>query len=340
MFLQYASHLTPPQANPANFVLEQHPAQLAVALEAAWRGGPPHPLHYVKRSDPTRVVWNHLIYAYMIENTRVFEIFRKVAAEFVNGEKLEAPSLAGQQWLRNTEELFFREAPPYAAFSLTSQLRADGRAVRRNAYYRMFGLDLNHGTDDGRPYPYEKPPASNREFVTTLEELLREVWRGIVNFTNTSGPRPTDEDNIASLARRLRDMLVNRRRNGNLAREEFWTVATLSWFHLTLSADTSIIVDLKAEGPSPEERLRKVGERVGLAPHGKTSHFIELAEPLALFLRMVETGAYSTPGTALLLISPPLPGQPRIQDQMRTIINRYSLATGRDLKARSVTVTA
>ena len=48
-------------------------------------------------SDGTRVVpggilrWDHLIYAYMIENTRIYEIFRRVVHEYRHGEKLGTP---------------------------------------------------------------------------------------------------------------------------------------------------------------------------------------------------------------------------------------------------------
>ena len=32
---------------------------------------------------------------------------------------------------------------------------------------------------DNKPYPYIRAEASNKEFVGTFEELLREVWIGI-----------------------------------------------------------------------------------------------------------------------------------------------------------------
>ena len=50
----------------------------------------------------------------------------------------------------------------------------------------MFGLELNHGTDDGKPYPYVKAEAANTEFVATFEEFLREVWVGMTYVTATS----------------------------------------------------------------------------------------------------------------------------------------------------------
>ena len=52
---------------------------------------------------------------------------------------------------------------------LASHIRPT-RAIRRNAYQRMFSMDLNHGGDDGKPYPYVRAEAANTEFVSTLEE--------------------------------------------------------------------------------------------------------------------------------------------------------------------------
>src|SRR5919106_1805268 len=78
--------------------------------------------------------WDHLIYAYMIENTRIYEIFRRVVKEFLFGEKLGTPSAATQLWLRNTEELFYRDPPPLSITNISSHIRPDLRATRRNAY--------------------------------------------------------------------------------------------------------------------------------------------------------------------------------------------------------------
>ncbi len=57
------------------------------------------------------VVFDHLIYAYLIENTRIYEIFRRVLFEYLHGERLEIPEPEAQQWLRTTEELFYRDTP-------------------------------------------------------------------------------------------------------------------------------------------------------------------------------------------------------------------------------------
>ena len=202
----------------------------------------------------------------MIENTRVYEIFRRVLEEYAYGERLGVPSDEGQRWLRATEALFYRDNPPFQIYSLASWIRPDIRAVRRNAYQRLFGFDLNHGTDDNRPYPYPRAAAANTDFASTFEELLREVWRAIENVRNQVGANQTDIATIANLARQIFDMLRVRRQEhvGNLARDELFHVSTMSWLHLTLSFNTPIVRDLKADATSPAERLQKIGERVGL----------------------------------------------------------------------------
>jgi hypothetical protein len=296
---------------------------------------------------PCRVgtgLWDHLIYAYMIENTRIYEIFRRVIFEYAHGERLDVPSSQGEHWLRATEDLFYKDAPPFSIQSLTSWVRPDISAARRNAYWRMFGMDLNHGSKEGGAYPYEKAEAANRDFVPTFEILLREVWRGIENFRNEIGPNATDDAAIATLAERLFHMFQVRRRNGNLSREEFFYVATMSWMHLTVEFDSPIVQDLKAQATSPEERLRKIGERVGIPAHGRSESYFRMAEPLARILNFLETGLFNTPdgAKALYIEAPPPPPPPAPKPppppraDMLTIITHWSLATGRDMKALPV----
>lgn len=279
--------------------------------------------------------WDHLIYAYLIENTRIYEIFRRVLYEYRHGEKLGVPLASAQHWLRNTEELFFRDPAPFSIYSVVSYVRPDQGASRRNAYQRMFGMDLNHGMDDGKPYPYVKPETANREFVSTWEEFLREVWIGISNATNTSGSKPTDDAAIANLARRLHDMLRTRRTNGNLSREEFWFVSMMSWFHLTLEFNSPIVVSLRAEGSREEERLKKIAERIQLPAHAKSYYFFRLADPMSRILIQIETGTYDDPAAAPALYSP---GSP-VEDDMRLLVTYWSFATGRNMKSKSVPVT-
>jgi hypothetical protein len=278
-------------------------------------------------------LWRHLIYAYAIEQTRVFEIFNRVLFEYLHGERLEVPSQAGQRWLRATEDLLYRDAPSAQILAVTSWIRPDIRAARRNAYWRLFGLDLAHGKDDGTEYPYEKAIASNVDFVSTFEEFGYQVWRGIENVVNTSGSNPTDDAAIANRAHELFDMLRVRRRSGNLSREEFVFVTMMSWLHLTLLFDSPIVRDLKAEATSPEQRLQKIGDRVDMPADPKSESYFKLAEPLSRVLIAIETGLFNSPATAPALYAPGA-----LRDDMMTSITHWSMATGRDLKAHRVAV--
>jgi hypothetical protein len=350
---------TPMSQTAAEQVLELHPMQLSRYLEDVWlkrstplqppfTSGVPAALGAFESTEsiaglpatgipasPTRILlWKHLIYAYMIENTRAYEIFGRVVQRLLYGEELGLPDPPTEQWLRVTEALFYRDSPPFQIYSVGSWLRPDARAARRNVYYRMFGMDLNHGTDDGRPYPYEKTRAANREFVVTFEEFLREVWRGVENSANISGANPTDDATIADLALTLDQMLGTRRQTGNLNREELWHTSMMSWFHLTVSFNTPIVRTLKAEGDGPEERLMNIAAKVGLPSHARSHSYFRMADPISNILRLVEDGQFNTPGAAqaLYLTAP-------IRNAMTEIISQWSLATGRDMKARKVAVT-
>jgi hypothetical protein len=281
--------------------------------------------------DRIGVIWDHLIYAYMIENTRIYDIFGRVVRELLHGEKLGIPSAATHQWLRSTEELFFRDPPPFFITAVNGYVRPDIHATRRNAYQRMFGMDLNHGTEENKPYSYSKAEASNKEFAATFEEFLREVWVGIINVTNTSGSRPTDDSKIADLAKKLHDMLISRRVNGNLSREEFVFVSMMSWFHLSVSSNTPVVVDLRSEAASAEQRLFKIAQQAGLPAHGLSASYFDIADAISRILLVIETGLFSNPAAVPALYTPG-----PIEQVMRTIITHWSTITGRDVKAGKV----
>lgn len=364
----------PALAPPIN-LFDRHPAEIVAYMEAFWdlRPQPPatagdprlgHPDHLSDEQtlfrghsplprdevlvglDPlTRLPakdgrgilrWDHLIYAYMIENTRIYEIFRRVLHEYRHGEKLGTPLNAGaQNWLRATEQLFYSDAAPFLITNVESHIRADLRANRRNAYQRMFGMDLNHGADDGKPYSYIKAEAANSEFVATFEEFLREVWVGITYVTATSSSNPTDDSKIAELAEKLHDMLQSRRLGGNLAREEFAFVAMMSWLHLTLEFnDSPIVLSLRADAIGVENRLFKIAERVGLPAHGLSKSFFDIADPMSRLLIQIELGAYNTAAAARALYDRTVTDSP--EPDLRSIITHWTAITGRDVKARKV----
>ena len=161
------------------------------------------------------VNWPHLVYAYLLENTRMVDIFRRVVFGWLHGEGLPTPRLESQRWIHTTEQLFFANAWPYSVRAVTSNVRPDSGAVRRNAYYRLLGMDLNHGLDDGGAYPYARPSAANRDFASLFEVLLAEIWLGWRNRTAFASQTLTDNTAILTLVRRIREMLQSRRIAGS-----------------------------------------------------------------------------------------------------------------------------
>jgi hypothetical protein len=287
----------------------------------------------VLRGETTVVLWDHLIYAYMIENTRLVDIFRRVVYDLTHGEKFGTPGVETMHWLRNTEELFYRDAPSFFVTALHSVVRPDGEATRRATYHRILGMDLNHGTSDNKPYTFVRADSSNKEFVSTFEELLREVWVGIINASNSSGTKATDDAKLTVLTKKLQDMLLARRLNGNMSREEFTAVAMMSWFHLTVESDTAVVADLNANASSAEQRLYKIAQAVGVPAHGLSGSYFDIADAISIVLLTIESGVFTatTNGVAAMYT----PGDP-FEGFMRTIITHWSIITGRDLKAGKI----
>jgi hypothetical protein len=356
MFLQLATNPIPATTESnARKLFTFHPLVISGLIETGWRNrytGPAFPFDPWPKLMTDRIWadfslplnagftfgttnWDHAIYAYLIENTRIYDIFRKVIETYQFSETLEVPSIESQRFWRNTEFLIYSDPELSMVWNMTSRTRGDEVAHRMTFYSWFFGLDLTHAAEIVQKHPYQKPAAANRDFIPTVEAFLREVWRGIVNSSNTSGSNPTDDEAIATTARRVYDMLITRRRNGNLSREEFRAVALMSWLHLTISFDSPVVQDLKASASSPEERLAKIGERVGMKPHSKSKAFLDLAQPFSFLLQAIETGKFNDPAFAPLLYQPGTITRNKVQ----IVIDQYTLATGRDLKSAPVTLT-
>jgi hypothetical protein len=326
-FTGYDWSLPGPQALPSSpLPLASYVPPLSQPAIAGMGGSPPTP------AKPTN--WDHLIYAYIIENTRIFEIFGKVLETYMFTEQLETPTPESQLFWRNLEFLIFGDAVPSMLWTTSGRIRRDEIANRMTAYYWMFGIDLSHAGAISGQHPYQKPAASNRDFIPTFEAFAREVWRGIVNAKNTSGANDTDATVIATLARRIYDMMATRRINGNLSREEFRAVAVMSFLHLAVLYDSPAVTDLKAAASSPEMRLQKIAERVGMTAHPKSKPFFDLAAPFSALMQSIETNQFNQPSGAQLLYWPPS----AISDMAEKVIDQYSLATGHDLKSQAVSV--
>lgn len=282
------------------------------------------------------LIWHHLMYAYLIESTGAFEIFTEVVKRLVIGESFGELQGASVRWLRTTEELFFRDPPLFSVAGVVSELRPHGRINRRNAYWRMFGLDLPHpgpSTPGASTEPWKAGlgGAYNADFRAKWTELLRQVWLGLENRNNASGANATDASYVVLLCQALRDMMHNRRRGGMLAREEFTYVTALSWFHLTILSDTPIIADLKAQGASPDARLANVASRVGMKAAARTRELELLSEKVSAVLRAIELNLFDTETAAEALYTPPS----ILTSDMNQIIDLWQSATGDRIKGQT-----
>ena len=147
--------------------------------------------------------WDHLGYSFCIDNTRAPQILLRVLSDYRSGEGLGIPSAATQRWLDATEVLLAGGINPMAGWLSTRAVRPSAEAVRRNAYWRVFNMDLSFGTDANEPFVYDKAETSNRKFPQLFEELLVELWRAIDHSMNPVAASTTDNDRIFQLANQL-----------------------------------------------------------------------------------------------------------------------------------------
>lgn len=283
------------------------------------------------------LIHHHLVYAYVLESTGTWEIFSALIRRLVIGETLGPLTAEATTWARATEELFFRDPPLFSITGIVSELRPYSRISRRNAYWRMFGLDLPHPIPprwavpgSGTPWKEDVGGGVNTDFRAKWSELLRQVWLGLENDSNSSGADPTDPAFVAFICTAIKDMLNDRRRGGLLAREEFAYVTAMSWFHLTLQSNTPILVSLKADAASPAERLAKLGSHVGMTPSQRSRELFLLAEPMSSVLRAIELGSFDDASTASTLFD----ASTALGREMRELVNLWQSATGERVKER------
>jgi hypothetical protein len=332
------------QADPFDLVLHMEQLwDIARPWGAAPAAGPGRRALYTMGEFATYVpsdlpAWDHLGYSYVLENTRIVQILHRVVREYRSGEGLGMPSIETQRWLNATEALMFGAANPVPIWLSTSSVRLDPEAVRRNAYWRFFGLDLAFGTDDNRPPVYDKANAANISFVRLFEELLFELWQAMTNVRNIAGANGSDDDRIFRIAEELGYVLRSRRQKSTLKREELAAAIVLGWAELTVSLNSPLVSDLSATATNPAARLQLIGERVGLSAHSKSAAFFSMAADLSVFLYTIEAGLVSGPQYAWLLYMDQPPsgqtGKP-IGPEARRVITEWAAATGKDLKVRA-----
>jgi hypothetical protein len=310
-------------------------------------------------ADFTQSSSYHLLYAYLLENTRILQIFERLIEKYVNDEDLGIATPRVYQWLTNTERLFFKDGT-YRSHSIRSLIRPSFEANRRNAYYRMFGIDLAFGdinsTTSGTS-GYYKAKTANQQFIPLFERYLSEVWQSYINVRNSSGPNTTDVNNLVELATQIRELLKARRggRPGgnptgnpgdeinayagtNLSMEEYASAVIVTWFTFIISADTQLVNFLNCQSSTIGERLIKIGNKVGVPAHTKCQALFEMAGAAANIMNLLEIGTYlESTANLQTMLSSLNPGtlasiNSDYMNAFLTVINNWEKATGHRIK--------
>jgi hypothetical protein len=292
----------------------------------------------------------HLLFAYLIENTRIYQIFERVIEKYAHDEELGiAENILAFNWMHNTEKLFFKN-DSLRSSTIRSLIRPSFDGMRRNAYWRMFGMDLSFGdinSGSGGTINFTKAKTSNQQFIPMFEKLLTEVWHAYTNVRNTAGVNNADIEVVVELALELHELLQARRGNTaanpysyqNLGREEYASVLLASWFSFIISDNTPVVDFLNCESSSVGERLIKIGNKVGIPAHSKSQALFEMSTPASNILRAIEQGGILDDQATMNDILGALLGNPGTLDvninymtDLLSLINNWERATGHRLK--------
>ena len=299
----------------------------------------------------------HLIYAYLLENTRMLQIFERVIERYMNDEELGISNgLVTYNWIHNSERLFFKNDTPKVS-NLRSLIRPSSDSSRRNAYQRMFGMDLAFGdaASQSDSLAYVRSKSSNQQFIVLFERYLSEIWQGYINARNTSGANTSDTNILVEYAQQLQEMMAARRGDTanntyahlNLSREEYSSVLMTSWFSFIISYDSPIVNYLSCQSSTIGERLIKIGNKVGIQAHRKCQSLFEMAGSAAMILLAIESRGLlddsAWVGRMLSSLNPPVPIPLSIEGNFMnaflTVINNWEKATGHKIKNPEANVT-
>ena len=294
--------------------------------------------------DVGPVLWDHLIYSFIIESTGVLEILKRILVKILSGQSLGRISPATRQWARATESLLFGEPARFSISDIQSNLRPDPSIERHRRYYEFFGFTLPAAIQPG---PTESADAwkaqigsPNTTFGERFNQFLNQIWIGYENRLNQVGSNATDPQYVGLLAQTISNMLGNTRLDGNGAREEMYANLVMSWCHLTVEYDSPLVRDLQATATSPEERLAKLGQHVNLEPASCSRELFQLSDPMSAFMWAIELGIFNPNGAPESLYLPTVSGGApnTLNLEVNRIIDLWQSATGVRIKTPSASI--
>ncbi len=295
-------------------------------------------------SDFSKNYEYHLIYAYLIENTKILDIFAKVLEIYFNSEDFgTTDNELAFNWLTNSEALFYKN-DTLGTSTISSFIRSNPNSIRRNAYWRMFGMDLSFSQSSSESSLYFKSKQANSEFVVIFEKYLSEFWQAYANANNSSGVNSSDYSVLEDLALQLKELLAARRgsttlpfRASTLSKEEYYSVLITSWFLFAISYDSPIVKFLKCQSTTAGERLLKIGSKVGIPCHQKSQTLFEMASAASNILRKIENGGLLDNITDIrdivrAQIISTTDVKTNVLTDLLTLINNWEKATGHRIK--------
>lgn len=347
-----------------NYVFYEDSGVIDKAIQKHWFDMTNGPINIFNLFGPAEAPPYHLIYAYLVENTRIAQIMERLIYLFQHDEKLGIASAIDPvqqqafQWILNTEILFFKTLSNTSYRNISGTLRPNPEASRRNAYYRLLGMDLAFGDPNSEgimDYTYYKAKSANKDFIVLFEQFLSEIWQAFINAQNTSGANTTDYQRIIDMAVKLRQMLMARRgasgniassnyRFMNLSREEYSSVGFASWLFNIISYNSPVVNFLGCQANTASERLINIGKKVGIEAHKKSQALLDMAPPSATILRIIEYGTYESFGSTSLWIREVIESQTPAGRliattnqanallDLLTVINNWEKATGHKVK--------
>ena len=104
----------------------------------------------------------------------------------------------------------------------------------------------------------------------------------------------------------------------------------MSFLHLAVMYDSPAVVDLKASAPAGDEAAENC-RACSHDAHPQAKPFFDLAAPFSVLMQSIETNTFSDIVGAETCTS-----RLAVSENAETVIDQYTLATGRDLKSRQL----
>jgi hypothetical protein len=340
-------------------LLRAHPLEIAALVENRWReragevgaspefAWPESTIQQVLIRDfdkrlitPAELkqaeLWPHLIYAYLIENTGIFEIFQKLSELYRLDSRLPPLKNDSRRFWFMVDSLIFSAPPPMTVLSAGALRGSDEQLERQALYRKVLNLELSNSKENAQHYQSRTPGTPTGDLISNIGAFLHETWRGIVQARPGSiGSKDVNYQKIVSSANAIRNQLSTQRERSDLSLAEFRAAGIMSLLEVAVSDNTAVVEDLNAMSSSAAERLRLIGKQCGIAPNPRAAALFEIAPHFSVLLRFIETDVFKDAGSVETLCKERI-----LIDRVEPVISLYREALGNELTASGTELVA